>query len=200
MTPSGAEPIIGLLHSSGGADDAPVPFLELSLSDVNASTASNTTSSSSASAPTTPTNSTASTLRDSSVRLSPDHRLFLASGAAVRAGDLLPGDVLAADRTVSVPSIDEVSERGFSAPLTASGTLALAPGVLASCYAGDAPHWLSHWALAPLRVALEVLSLFGLGSFGSVDTSLSSSLKSPVDVADAAVSVGDAASVLPAGQ
>ncbi|XP_077288426.1 hedgehog signaling protein [Arctopsyche grandis] len=84
------------------------------------------------------------------------HLLLRASGAAVFAGAVRPGDrLLVPGGFARAVRISRVLQRGVFAPLTATGTIVV-DGAVASCYAAVASQRLAHWAVAPLRAWLSL--------------------------------------------
>ncbi|XP_053322890.1 sonic hedgehog protein [Spea bombifrons] len=108
-----------------------------------------------------------------SIRLTAAHLLFVSrqsnasrSFKSVFASEVRPGDwVYLADekaggfKEVEVERIRLEEDVGAYAPMTAQGTLVV-NGVLASCYAVVEEHSWAHMAFAPLRLGLNLLSLF----------------------------------------
>ncbi|XP_034562557.1 sonic hedgehog protein A [Notolabrus celidotus] len=105
------------------------------------------------------------------ITLTAAHLLFISRNSteeermsAVFASQVQPGQrvfVLDADRLepVTVKRIYTQEHEGSFAPVTVQGTVVV-DQVLASCYAVIEDHELAHWALAPVRLAHWVSSLF----------------------------------------
>ena len=93
-----------------------------------------------------------------SLTLTAEHLVFLADGSSKTAAEVRVGDVLSGAVNMEVQAISAVQEKGFYAPLTASGTIVV-DDVMASNYAAPTAavsHSLAHLAVSPFRWICDI--------------------------------------------
>ena len=83
--------------------------------------------------------------------------VYVMNGVAGKGGKATP---------VRVTGVTTVHKSGAYAPMTATGSIVV-NGVVASCYAIFENHWLTHVAMAPLRVVYALSASLGLGGGAS---------------------------------
>jgi hypothetical protein len=100
-----------------------------------------------------------------SIELTEGHLINIKNRGYIRAHEVAIGDFLYADSSeIEVTLIEKITKRGYTAPLTKSGTL-LVNNILASCYAEVKSQTVAHLAMNPISIWYDLNKFFGYQAY-----------------------------------
>jgi hypothetical protein len=115
------------------------------------------------------------------ISLTASHLIHVKSKGFIKASQVKINDILLHElnKESKVIKIDKVIKKGYTAPMSTSGTL-LVNSIYSSCYAEINTHWLAHLAMSPLRfiyssnkfisssITTPIASSNGINSYASI--------------------------------